>query len=154
MVKVRYFSTAALSFERRLHPRHVLKDSMIHVDILRNSFTNHLRKKYMWEKSIKRISIFFVLFVPRREYVHDRFQLPGRKAATFRFRGVSACWHHLSVSRPFDFRLIIQVLLWMPMIWNVCVRRLKLCFTSIVEDGWSKWRPGQESNSQPSGYEP
>ena len=40
------------------------------------------------------------------------------------------------------------------MILNACVRRLHPCLTSLAEDGRSKWRLGQDSNSQPSGYEP
>ena len=74
------------------------------------------------------LSFFFLFFsdlpVPRRIYVCDRFQFARPQAATFRFRGVCACRHHLSVSGPLDFRLVIQVLLSPHMILNACVCRL------------------------------
>ena len=61
---------------------------------------------------------------------------------------------YVSVSGPLDFHLVIQVILSPRMFLNACVRRLHPCLTSLAEDGGSKWRSGQDSNSQPSGYEP
>ena len=83
-------------------------------------------------------SFFSDLLVPRRTYVCDRFQFARPWAATFRFRGVCACRHDLSVSGPLDFRLVIQVLLSPCMILNACVRRLHPCLTSLAEDRGSK----------------
>ena len=73
-------------------------------------------------------------------------------APQFRLRRSSVCRSHmhagyLPVSGPLDFRLVIQVLLSPRMILNACVRRLHPCLTSLAEDGRSKWRPGQDSNS-------
>ena len=61
--------------------------------------------------------------------------------APFRFQGVCECCHYLYVSRPLDFRLVIQVLKHPCMILNACVHRRHPCLTSLAEDmallqGW------------------
>ena len=56
-------------------------------------------------------TIFFSdLLVPRRTYM-TVFPFARPYAAMFRFRGICECWHHLYVTGPLDFHLVIQVLL-------------------------------------------
>ena len=73
-------------------------------------------------------NFFFFLFfsdlpVPRRIYVCDRFQFPTHRQPHSVSGAFCACRHHLSVSGPLDFRLVIQVLLRPCMILNACVHR-------------------------------
>ena len=50
------------------------------------------------------------------------------------FWGVCACRHHLSVSGPLDFRLVIQVLLCLCMNLNACVHKWHPCLKYLAED--------------------